>query len=129
MKRADAVLGYVAAAVEDFPHVVPYLVAVWQTGRCPNVAGGHDSFVFDNYAAASSAVTRCAFSHRFAQVQEILIPVGSRMIILQEPSPSSSFREISSEQTNKLSQYKLLFLVDVDFSANLMPLVNLNQRG
>jgi hypothetical protein len=82
---------------------VAYLVAMWQTSRCTNVPGGHNSFVFDNHAAASSTVACCPLSHRFAQVQEILIPVGSCMIVPQEPSPSSSFREISSEQTNKLS--------------------------
>jgi hypothetical protein len=92
MERAYAVLGYVAVAVEDFAHVVTNLVAMRQTSRCTNVPGGHNSFVFDNYAATSSTVTCCPLSHCFAQVQEILIPVGSRMIILQEPSPSKQFQ-------------------------------------
>jgi hypothetical protein len=65
VERSDAVLGYVAATVEDFAHIVASFIAVGQARRGANITGGHDSFVLNDYAAASSAITCCPPCHGF----------------------------------------------------------------
>ncbi len=77
VKGAHTVLAHVAVKVRYFANVMPCVVAVGQTRRGSDVTRGHDSFVFDNHAAAASPVASRAFGNRFAEVQKVSVPIGS----------------------------------------------------
>lgn len=74
---ADAVFGCCSVFVVDVDEEVSDFVAVGQTGGCADVSGGEDAFVFDDEAAASSAVAGGAFADFFHDAEEVVVPVGS----------------------------------------------------
>jgi hypothetical protein len=63
-----AVLGDFTVVVEYFAQVVSCFVAVRQSRWGANVACGHDTFIFNDYGAASASVAGCTCSHRFTHI-------------------------------------------------------------
>jgi len=68
VKCPHAVLGYVPVEIRYLANIVSCVLTVWQTRRSSNVTRGHDSFAFDNHAAAASTVASGALRNRFAEV-------------------------------------------------------------
>jgi hypothetical protein len=65
MKSTYTMLGHIAVIVKNFTHVMSRFITMGQTRRSTNIPSGHNSLVFNNYTAASSAVASGTPSHSF----------------------------------------------------------------